>query len=82
MGNEIRAREAQRASAEGEDLDENEVAVGLTSSGGVPGRDVRARDSVNDRGPIGTNKVVRMVVVVVVVIGLNNGCSTTDAFST
>lgn len=45
-------REAQAGSTEGDDLDENEVAVGLTNSGGVPGSSVRERGSKADREPI------------------------------
>lgn len=45
-----RVLEAQ-TSAEGEDRDENEVAVGLTSSGGVSEKPGRVRDSRNADNP-------------------------------
>lgn len=49
MGMEASVREAQRASAEGEDREEKVVEVGLTSSGGVSGRAWRERASYSER---------------------------------
>ena len=45
-------REVKACSTAGDDLEENEVAVGLTNSGGVSGSSVRGRDSNADSEPI------------------------------